>query len=131
MTPILMVPSVYCACAALHRSASAMAERLNSRFMRHSPRFGFAHVKLDDAGMIVSPRRLLHPQIFLQLIKVCIEFGIQKLVDDPSMIHHIVAVRDCRGETKVLFHQENREPLLLEQSNGLADLLNDNGGQPL
>src|SRR6516162_1037112 len=37
MTPILMVPSVYCACAPGHPRATASAVRLMSRFIGVSP----------------------------------------------------------------------------------------------
>src|SRR6266851_410526 len=41
MTPILMLPSLYCACAQPHPNTTASAVRPNNRFIRHPPVQGF------------------------------------------------------------------------------------------
>src|SRR5216683_499172 len=41
MTPILMLPSLYCACAQPHPNTTASAVRPNNRFIRHPPVKGF------------------------------------------------------------------------------------------
>src|SRR5688572_9351272 len=45
------------------------------------------------------------------------------------MFHHVIAVRDGRSEPKILLDQKNGETLLLEQADGLSDLLDDDGSE--
>ena len=66
----------------------------------------------------------------MQLVDVCIQFGVGELVDDTSMFHDVVAIRNGRSETEILFHQQNGKALLLECADGLADLLDNNRGKP-
>src|SRR6185312_2209518 len=47
------------------------------------------------------------------------------------MFHHIVTIRDGRGEAEILFDEQDGEALLLERADGLADLLNDDRRQAL
>src|SRR5262245_7965490 len=67
----------------------------------------------------------------MQLLQVGLELGIGETVDDAAMFHHVVAVRNRRRETKILLDQEDGEALLLEHADGLADLLDDDGGEAL
>src|SRR5437588_4704210 len=67
----------------------------------------------------------------MQLLQVGIELGVGKAVDDAAMFHHVIAVRNGRSEAKILLDKKNRETLLLEQANGVADLLNDHRSQSL
>ena len=67
----------------------------------------------------------------MQLLKIGIEIGGRELIDDPSVFHDVVAVRDGRRETEILFDQQNGESLLLQRPDRLADLLDDDGGEPL
>src|SRR4029077_8213103 len=56
-------------------------------------------------------------------------FGIGELIDNTPMFHDVIAIRDGRGETEILLHQENGKALFLERPDGLTDLLNDDGGK--
>src|SRR6266511_5390482 len=120
MTPILMVPSVYCACAAGHPRATASAVRLINRFIWHSPLRRLRTLESNS-----------NPQIVMKLFDIGVEFRIGELVDDPAMFHHVIAIRNRRGETKVLLDQEDGEALRLQHADGLADLLDDDRGQSL
>ena len=66
----------------------------------------------------------------MQFLNIGIQFGIGELVDDTPMFHDVVAIRNGRGEAEILFHQQNSKSLLLERTDGLADLLNNDGRQP-
>src|SRR5262245_65243501 len=72
-----------------------------------------------------------HAQIDVKLVEIGLQFGVGEAVDDAAMFHHVIAVRNRRCEAKILLDQENGEALLLERSDGPADLLDDDGGEPL
>src|SRR5712691_9380663 len=95
ITPILMVPSVYCDCAVPQPIATASAVKLISRFMWLPPSCSF---------------RVLYPnsyaEIVVKFLYIGVEFRIGKLVDDPTIFHHVIAVRNRRGEAKILLDQE-------------------------
>src|SRR5262245_40972502 len=74
---------------------------------------------------------LLNTQILVQLVEIGLEIRIGEGVNNAPMLHDVVAVRYGRCPTKVLLDQQDREALLLERLDSLADLLNDDGGQPL
>src|SRR5436853_7164923 len=76
-TPILMAPSVYCAFAAPHMSAAPKTTQPILRFMKHSPRS-------------VRGAASLNAQIIVELLEICVELGIQEMINDPAVIHHIV-----------------------------------------
>src|SRR6266545_4376254 len=97
MTPILMVPSVYCACAAGHPRATASAVRLINRFIWHSPLRRLRTLESNS-----------NPQIVMKLFDIGVEFRIGELVDDPAMFHHVIAIRNRRGETKVLLVEQEK-----------------------
>src|SRR5262245_50206546 len=118
ITPILMVPSVYCACAAPQPSPTISAVRLISRFIEHPP-----YWNLRALGS--------HAEIVVELFDIRVELGIREPVDDTPIFHHVVAVRNRRGEAKILLDQKDSEPLLLERADGLADLLDDDRREPL
>src|SRR5690242_18267776 len=65
----------------------------------------------------------------MQLVDVCIQFRVGELVDDTAMFHHVIAVRNRCGETEVLFHQEDGKAAILEGTDRLSDLLNNDGGK--
>ncbi len=48
-----------------------------------------------------------------------------------AVLHDVVAVGDGRGEAEILLDQQDGEALLLQRADGLADLLDDDGRQPL
>src|SRR5262249_42050978 len=118
ITPILIVPSVYCACAPLHPTATASAARLINRDIWVSP-----PVLMISVQSI--PWRRSDAEIVVQLLQVGVELGIGEAVDDAAMFHHVVAVRNGRSEAKILLDQQDGETLLLEQADSVADLLND------
>src|SRR5271166_592925 len=79
--------------------------------------------------MSVRCRVASHPQIVVQLAEIGLELGIDEPVDDAAMLHDVIAIRNRRSEPKILLHEQDGEALLLEQPDGLADLLNDDGGE--
>src|SRR6185437_16934731 len=72
-----------------------------------------------------------HAQIVVKLVKIGFELGIGETVDDATILHHVIAIRNRRGEAKILLHQQDGETLLLERSDGPADLLDDDRRKPL
>ena len=67
----------------------------------------------------------------MKLFEVGLELGIGEPIDDATVLYDVIAVGDRRGEAKILLDQEYGEALLLEQDDGLADLLNDDRRQAL
>src|SRR5205823_12789768 len=65
----------------------------------------------------------------MQLLQVGIELGVGEAVDYAAMFHDVIAVRNGRGEAKVLLDQKNGEALLLQEADGLADLLDNHRGK--
>src|SRR5215470_2609334 len=65
----------------------------------------------------------------MKLVEIGFELGIGEPVDDAAIFHHVVAIRNRRSEAKILLDQEDGETLLLEHSDGLADLLDDDRGK--
>jgi hypothetical protein len=53
-----------------------------------------------------------HTQIFVQLVEIGLEFGIGEPVDDATILHHVVAIRNRRSEVKILLDQQDGETLL-------------------
>src|SRR4029078_6159720 len=67
----------------------------------------------------------LDTKIVVPLVDVCIKSRMADLVDDTTMFHHVIAVRNGRDEAEVLFHQEDGKAPILEGPDRLADLLNN------
>src|SRR5258705_3481079 len=128
MTPILIVPSLYCACAEPHPNATAIAVRPISPFMAFSPVDRF-FVVCTPASQVTSVKS--YPEVIVKLVEVGLELGIGEPIDDATVLYVVIAVGDRRSEAKILLDQEYGEALLLEQANGLADLLNDDRRQTL
>src|SRR3989304_9784389 len=118
MTPILMTPSLICACAVPAASTTASAAV-------HSRRF------IDIPPCYRARWALSHSEIVVQFFDIGIQFGVGELVDDTPMLHDVIAIRDGRGEAEILFHQQNGEALLFQGADGLADLLDDDGSKTL
>src|ERR1044071_9474325 len=114
-TPILTL--ICCALAAPQVSVTARAAKLILHFINVSSCFAPLWLIRSDA------------EIFVQLLDVCIQFRIGELVDDTTMLHDVIAVRNRRGETEVLFHQKDGKALILEGTDGLADLLDNDRGE--
>src|ERR1700722_20142825 len=55
----------------------------------------------------------LDSEILVQLFKVGVQAGVQEPVDDAAVLHDVIAVGHCLGETEILFHQQDGESLLL------------------
>src|SRR6185369_2010946 len=128
MTPIFIVPSLYCACAEPHPNMTASAVRPISPFMAFSPVDRF-FVVCTPAFRVTSFKS--HPQVIVDLVKVGLELGVGEPVDDATVLHDVIAIGDRRSEAKILLDQEYGEALLLEHVDGLADLLNDDRRQTL
>src|SRR5262245_17282203 len=114
-TPILTL--ICCPKALRQASTTARAAKLTIRFIFVSAFRPCGPFCLDT-------------EIVVQLVDICVQFGIGELVDDTPMFHHVVAVRNGGGETEILFHQQNGKALLLERANGLSNLLDNDRGKP-
>src|SRR5262249_60490630 len=75
------------------------------------------------AGVVAAKES--YAQIVVKFVEIGFELGIGEPVDDATILHHVVAIRNRRSEAKILLDQEDGEPLLLEHADGLADLLDD------
>src|SRR5712691_11437677 len=73
----------------------------------------------------------LDPEILVQLVHVRIELPVRNHVDDASVLHHVVTVGHRGREAEVLLDQQDREALGLEAPDRGADLLDDDGREPL
>src|SRR6266571_2417402 len=120
ITPILMTPSLICACAPPHASRPATAARPKRRFMGSS-----------SLGWCRGPARELYAEILVKLFHVGVQLVIGEAVDDAAMLHDVVAVGDRRGEAEILLDQQDGKPLRFERPDGLADLLDDDRGEAL
>ncbi len=67
----------------------------------------------------------------MQFTEIGFELGIGEPVNDTAILHDVVTIRNRRGEAKILLDEQNCETLLLEQADGLADLLDDDWGKAL
>src|SRR6476620_11010431 len=115
-TPILMTLPDTCAYAVPTASAPAVASAIRLRFIAF----------IDTPSL----KRLSHAQVLVQLCHMAIELGVRDPVDDPAVLHHVVAIRDGRGEAEILLDQQDREALLLQRADRAPDLLHDHRGEP-
>ena len=60
-------------------------------------------------------------EIVVQFVDIGVEFGIGEFIDNTPMFHDVIAIRDGRGETEILLHQENGKALFLERPDDLTD----------
>src|SRR6185295_4961208 len=122
-TPILIMLSEICACAAPAANAPAIARasrlRLNA-FIR------FPLLELRRQKACGSDAKVL-----VQLRHFRIKLGIGNHVDNTSVLHHVVTIGDGRGKVEVLLDQQDREAPGLQLDDSTADLLDDHGGQAL
>src|SRR6185503_13499698 len=113
-TPIFTL--ICCACAVPQASAAANAASpivfLNICFLRC---FYVAR---------------LNTEIVVQLLDIRLQLGIGELVDDTSVFHDVVAIRNGRCEAEILFDEQDGKTLLLERADSLADLLDDDRREP-
>src|SRR6266702_4665583 len=114
-TPILVTSSAVWAYAVPQASAPATAAMLKRRFILSAP------------CLVLT----LYAEIFVERSELGVQLGIGELVHDLSVLHDVIAVRDGRGEVKILLDQENGEALRLERADGLADLLDDDRRETL
>src|SRR5438445_9849336 len=73
----------------------------------------------------------LDAEIVVQLAHAGFELRVGNHVHHPAVLHHVVAIGDGGREPKVLLHEQHGETLALEPPQGGADLLDDDGRQPL
>src|SRR4051812_37524484 len=106
ITPILMVPSVYWACAVLAppSRASARADRLTSCFMVHF--MGLLPDFLMSCILSCGPAARLDAQIFVKLAEIGLQLGADETVDDPTMFHHVEAVCNRGSKAEILLDQQ-------------------------
>src|SRR5476651_850140 len=116
ITPIL---TVVCACAVPAARMTASAAKLRQFFIVLLP--------FENAG-----NRHIHSnsKVIVELFGIGVQFGVGETFDDLAVLHDIIAIRDGGGEPKVLLYQQNRETLRFQRADGLADLLNYDGGKP-
>src|SRR6266849_7107927 len=114
-TPILVTSSAVWAYAVPQASVPATAAMLKRRFIVSAP------------CLVLT----LYAEIFVERFELGVQLGVRKLVHDLSVLHDVIAVRDGRGEVKILLDQENGEALRLERADGLADLLDDDRRETL
>src|SRR5262245_36023157 len=88
ITPILMVPSVYCACAVPDASTPARMTRAKRRFIGQFLRCCSCRL----------PTRHSDPKIVVELCQVRVQFGIGALIDHLAVFHDIVTIRHRGGE---------------------------------
>src|SRR4051812_15085062 len=70
-----------------------------------------------------------YPKILVQLVHTRFELMVRDHVDHLAMLHDVVSVGHRLGEAEVLFHEQHREPALLDLAHGAADLLHDHRRQ--
>src|ERR1700734_3013966 len=81
----------------------------------------------ERGGMTSS----LPPQPLVQPVHSPGELRTGEGVDDPAVLHDEKSVGQSRGETEILFDEQDRETLPLELGDGAADLLNDDRRETL
>src|SRR5712691_6499922 len=114
-TPILVTSSAVWAYAVPQASVPATAAMLKRRFIVSAP------------CLVLT----LYAEIFVERFELGVQLGVRELVHDLSVLHDVIAIRDGRGEVKILLDQQNGEALRLERPDGLADLLDDDRRQAL
>jgi hypothetical protein len=124
MTPILITPSVILGLRGRRERGAGDGGERQACFERHRRlpwlMCSFSFV----AGRGQTPR---YSCSLSSLARVPGSFGSCRR---PAVLHHVVAVGDGRGEAEVLLDQQDREALLLQRADGLADLLDDDGREP-
>src|SRR3979409_1507001 len=70
-------------------------------------------------------------EIGVELVHIGLQLRIGKTVDDLAVFDDVIAVRDSSCEREILLDQKDGETFLLEPRDGVADLLDDDGSQPL
>src|SRR6185503_5240184 len=116
MTPILMTPSDTWALAVPAMAAIAAASNVCLSFI---------------ACFSCEKSKTSYPEILVQLGHVGLQLRVGNHVHHPAVLHHVMPVRDRRGEAEILLHQQDRETLGLELRDGAADLLHDHGREAL
>src|ERR1700730_8719436 len=131
-TPILMTLSEICALAlpAPSAAASAKPRMLRLKIFIASPS-SIVGQKRDGRANTKCPQPLLNAEVIVKLRHVGVELRVGDHVHHAAVFHDVMPVRDGGREMEVLFDQKNREPLCLELCDGAADLLDDDGGEPL
>jgi len=66
----------------------------------------------------------------VQLAHVRLDRVVDDHVHDAPVLNHIVPVRHRACEAKILLHEQDRQPPLLQRPDRAADLLDDDGGEP-
>src|SRR5215472_5026517 len=72
-----------------------------------------------------------HTEISVKLVHIGLQFRVGKTVDDLAVLDDEIAVGDGGGEAEVLLDQEDCKALFLQPRDSLADLLDDDGREPL
>src|SRR6185437_11553760 len=124
-TPILITLFEICACAAPAANVPAIASASRLRFIR----FIQLLLEIDNDGNNACTN--LDAEILVQLRHFRIKLGIGNHVDDSSMLHDVMAIRDRGREAEILLDQQDRESLRLQAADRATDLLDDDGREAL
>src|SRR5229473_39810 len=108
-----MTPSEICATAGAAAVASTATASVRVRSMR------IMELSFSDT------------EIFVQLVHRGVEPVVLDHVHHPPSLHDVVPVGHGGREAEVLLHEQDGEPLGFEAAQRRADLLDDDGRQPL
>src|SRR3954451_2135268 len=110
-TPIFIVSFVISAHPATDVSSSAARAATNARFK--------------------SLSLFSDPEILVDLVKIPGQFRVADHIDHLAMLDDVMPVGDRRCKAKILLDEKDRKSLGLQRFDNAADLLHDDGGQPL
>src|SRR6185503_7999612 len=129
-TPILISLPLNCAFAVPMPNAPATASAssfLLIAFIITPPRKTEVGSETTFPVKTVVGSETLNTQILVQLVHVPVELGVGNHVDDASMLHHVVPIRNRCGEPEILLDEQDREALRLQRPDRAPDLLDDHG----
>src|SRR6266852_370671 len=109
-TPILVTSSAVWAYAVPQASVPATAAMLKRRFIVSAP------------CLVLT----LYAEIFVERFELGVQLGVRELVHDLSVFHDVIAIRDGRGEVKILLDVEARKNaafLRAERDPGAGDMV--------
>src|SRR5918994_6052214 len=115
-TPSLITPSLHCwACAPAAERTTAAAAAKSFIFI----------------VSLLPVRVFLDAEVIFHVAHARLEFFARDHVDHLAVLDDVEAVCHRGGKAEILFDQQDRETLLLHLADGIADLLDDDGRQPL
>src|SRR5438477_1000657 len=117
-----MTPSeIWATAAPATRTAATATASTRASFMVCAP----------CLSVLSASTAALSPKVLVQLVHAGGQRRVGNHVHHPAVLHDVVTVGHGRREVEVLLDQQDGEALLLEAGDGAADLLDDDGRQPL